>query len=383
LQFLVYLVTQTELCFNLKTDKMLIERRDFLSTLTLAGAASLLPGTNLLASMIPKKEKLGIALVGLGYYSTDLLAPALQLTEKCYLAGIVTGTPSKAQAWKEKYQIPEKNIYNYQNFDQIKNNPDIDIVYVVLPPSMHREFVVRAAKAGKHVFCEKPMAPTVADCQAMIEACKANKVKLAIGYRCQHDPNIQAVMQVAKDKRFGPVKMITSAAGYFDARTTHWKQNKKLGGGVMGDMGVYALQGARLATGEEPISVIAQASTTRPDIYKEVEETMMFMLEFPSGARATCQTSFGINMNYLQVNYEKGWLKLEPQSSYSGNKGSMSDGTIINFPLKSQQAKQMDEDCAAIINNTDLIAPGEEGLRDIKVVEAIYKSVATGKSVKI
>ena len=362
---------------------MQIERRDFLSTLTLAGAATLFSGNSLLASVSPKKEKLGIALVGLGYYSTDLLAPALQLTEKCYLAGIVTGTPAKAETWKKKYNIPDKNIYNYQNFDQIANNPDIDIVYVVLPPSMHREYVVRAAKAGKHVFCEKPMAPSVADCDAMISACKSNKVKLAIGYRCQHDPNIQAFMQVAKEKKFGKIKMVNSAAGYVDGRTDHWKQNKKLGGGVMGDMGVYALQGARLATGEEPISVIAQASTTRPEIYKEVEETMMFMLEFPSGARAACQTSFGINMNHLQVNYEKGWLKMEPQSAYSGNKGSMSDGTIINVPLKSQQAKQMDEDCAAILNNTDLIAPGEEGLRDIRVVEAIYKSVASGKSVKI
>ena len=227
------------------------------------------------------------------------------------------------------------------------------------------------------------MAPSVSDCEAMIKACQDNKVKLAIGYRCQHDPNIQAYMQMAKEKKFGKVKMITSAAGYFDGRSTHWKQNKALGGGVMGDMGVYALQGARLATGEEPIKVIAQASTTRPEIYKEVEETMMFMLEFPSGARASCQTSFGINMNHLLVNYEKGWLKMEPHSSYSGNQGSMSDGTVINFPLKSQQAKQMDEDCAAIMLNTSLIAPGEEGLRDIRVVEAIYQSVQTVKTVKI
>jgi glucose-fructose oxidoreductase len=334
-------------------------------------------------SEIPKKPNANTFDLRKLLNSTDLLAPALQLTEKCYLAGIVTGTPAKAETWKKKYNIPDKNIYNYQNFDQIANNPDIDIVYVVLPPSMHREFVVRAAKAGKHVFCEKPMAPSVADCEAMISACKSNKVKLAIGYRCQHDPNIQAVMQVAKEKKFGKIKMVNSAAGYVDGRTDHWKQNKKLGGGVMGDMGVYALQGARLATGEEPISVIAQASTTRPEIYKEVEETMMFMLEFPSGARAACQTSFGINMNHLQVNYEKGWLKMEPQSAYSGNKGSMSDGSIINVPLKGQQAKQMDEDCLAILNNTDLIAPGEEGLRDIRVVEAIYKSVASGKSVKI
>ncbi|WP_420152807.1 Gfo/Idh/MocA family protein [Siphonobacter sp.] len=362
---------------------MQIERRQFLTTVSLAGAATLFSGNPLLAATTPKKDKLGIALVGLGYYSTDLLAPALQMTEKCYLAGIVTGTPAKAQQWKAKYNLADKNIYNYQNFDQIANNPDIDIVYVVLPPSMHREYVVRAAKAGKHVFCEKPMAPSVADCEAMIKACADNKVKLAIGYRCQHDPNIQAVMKMAKEQKFGKVKMVNSAAGYFDARTDHWKQKKALGGGVMGDMGVYALQGARLATGEEPISVIAQASTTRPDIYKEVEETMMFMLDFPSGARAACQTSFGINMNYLQVNYEKGWLKLEPQSGYLGNKGSMSDGTKIDFPIQNQQAKQLDEDCLAILNNTALIAPGEEGLRDIRVVEAIYKSVASGKSVKI
>jgi len=362
---------------------MKMERRDFLSKAALASAATLFSANSLLAATYPAKEKLGVALVGLGYYSTDLLAPALQLTQKCYLAGIVTGTPSKAETWKKKYNIPEKNIYNYQNFDQIANNPDIDVVYVVLPPSMHREFVVRAAKAGKHVFCEKPMAPSVADCEAMIKACTDNKVKLAIGYRCQHDPNIQAYMQVAKEKKFGKVKLINSAAGYFDGRSDHWKQKKALGGGVMGDMGVYALQGARLATGEEPISVLAQASTTRPEIYKEVEETMMFQLEFPSGARAACQSSYGINMNFLQVNYEKGWLKMEPQSAYNGNKGSMSDGTQINFVLPNQQAKQMDEDCIAIMAKTNRIVPGEEGLRDIRVVEAIYKSVKTGTVVKI
>jgi glucose-fructose oxidoreductase len=261
-----------------------------------------------------------------------LIAPALLKTEHCELKAIVTGTPSKVEIWKNKYGIADKNVYDYNNYDQIANNPDIDIIYVILPPSMHREFTVRGAATGKHIFCEKPMAPSVADCQAMIDACNKNKVKLSIGYRCQHDPNLQHVMKVAKERPFGKPKMINSAAGYFDGRTNHWKQNKALGGGVMGDMGVYALQGARMAAGEEPISVIAQASTTRPEIYKEVEETMMFQLEFPSGARAACQSSFGINMNHLQVNYEKGWLKMEPQSGYGNNKGSMSDGTQINFP---------------------------------------------------
>lgn len=360
----------------------MFNRRDALKSIIVGGAASIFSPNTLLASTAPMKEKLGIALVGLGYYSTDLLAPALQTTEKCYLAGIVTGSPEKAEKWKQKYNIPDKNIYNYQNFDSIANNPDIDVVYVVLPPSMHKEYTIRAAKAGKHVFCEKPMAPTVNDCLAMIKACNDNKVKLAIGYRCQHDPNTQEFMRITKEKLYGKVRMVACGTGYFDNRTTHWKQNKALGGGVMGDMGVYALQGARLATGEEPIAVTAQASTTRPEIYKEVEETMMFQLQFPSGALAACHTSFGIQMNYLQVNYERGWLRMDSLSNYSGNKGSHSKG-IIDFPLKSQQAKQLDEDCMALMNSTQLIAPGEEGLRDIKVVEAIYKAAQNGGTVKI
>ncbi|MCG2460059.1 Gfo/Idh/MocA family oxidoreductase [Flavobacteriaceae bacterium F89] len=352
------------------------DRRIFLQQAGIIAAATAFTPNVLWPATRPKKEKLGVALVGLGYYSTDLLAPALQLTQNCELKGIVTGSPEKIPVWKKKYGLEDKNIYDYRSFDSIANNPDIDVVYVVLPPSMHAEYTIRAAKAGKHVWCEKPMAPSVADCEAMIKACKDNNVKLAIGYRCQHDPNVQAYMKVGKERTFGQVKMIASAAGYFDGRTDHWKQKKSMGGGAMGDMGVYALQGARLATGEEPISVLAQSFTTRPNIYKEVEETMMFQLEFPSGARAACHTSFGINMNYLRINYEKGWLQMQPQSAYNGIRGSMSDGTDINFPIKNQQAKQMDEDADALMNHKALIAPGEEGLRDIRVVEAIYKSAS-------
>ncbi len=362
---------------------MTTTRRDFIKkAATLSSIAAFSPNCFLAATQ-PAKEKLGIALVGLGYYSADLLAPALQLTANCELRGIVTGTPSKMGNWQKKYGLKDKNMYSYDNFDQIANNPDIDVIYVVLPPSMHKEFTIRAAKAGKHVFCEKPMAPSVADCEAMIKACSDNKVSLAIGYRCQHDPNVQAYMRVGKEQPFGKVKMITSAAGYFDGRTSHWKQKKAMGGGVLGDMGVYALQGARLATGEEPIAVTAQASTTRPEIYTEVEETMMFQLEFPSGALAACHSSYGINMNHLQVNYEKGWLKMEPQSAYTGINGSLSDGSIIKFENKNQQAKQMDEDAFAILKKQPLLVPGEEGLRDTRVVEAIYKAAKSGGRVKI
>jgi glucose-fructose oxidoreductase len=337
--------------------------------------------------LIPKqKTRLGIALVGLGYYSTDLLAPALKETKHCYLAGIVTGSPEKAERWKQQHNIPDKNIYNYQNFDQIANNPDIDVVYVVLPPSMHAEYVIRAANAGKHVWCEKPMAMTVKECQSMIDACKKNKVSLAIGYRMQHEPNTQKIIQFGKEKKYGKIIKVTAAAGYFDGRTNHWKQIKSLGGGSMYDMGVYPLNAARYSTGEEPVYVTAQQSTTRPEIYKEVDETMKFQLEFPSGATAECETSFGKNMNSLLVNAANGWYKLDPFSAYNGVQGETSDG--IKLPpaitrVPGEQIKQMDDDALAILNKQPMLAPGEEGLKDIRVVEAVYRSVRENSRVKI
>jgi len=351
----------------------------------MAGLAGLTLSQSAFANIVipQKKERLGVALVGLGYYSTDLLAPALQLTKQCSLVGIVTGTPSKAEKWKQMYNIPEKNIYNYQNFDSVANNPDIDVIYIVLPPSMHAEYSIRAAKAGKHVWCEKPMAPSVADCKNMIEACSKNKVKLSIGYRMHHEPNTKKIIQFRKDLAYGKVVKVEASAGYFDPRTDHWKQKKSMGGGVMGDMGVYPLNATRYSTGLEPIAVTAVASTTRPEIYKEVEETMNFELEFPGGATATCVASFGKGMNDLKVDCAKGWYKLSPFQAYNGIDGVTSDGVKLNASIQNQQALQMDDDAQAIKSNTAVLAPGEEGLKDTFVVEAIYKSVASKSKVKI
>lgn len=359
-------------------------RRDTIKTLALGSGLSLLSPTAIFAA--PQKQRLGIALVGLGYYSTDLLAPALQQTKNCYLAGIVTGTPSKAAAWKEKYNIPEKNIYNYENFDSIANNPDIDVVYVVLPPSMHREYVERAAKAKKHVWCEKPMAVTVEDCQAMIDVCKKNKVSLSIGYRNQHEPNTLAYQKIVKEGKLGKVKSVDCAAGYRENRTDHWKQKEELGGGVIFDMGVYAIQGARLGTGKEPIAVkSAKVWTERPQIYKNgLGEIVEAELIFPDGITGKIKTSFAENVNYLTVVCEKGNIEMAPFSAYSGNRGKSPLGEI-NFPYEMpwQQANQMDRDAEAIMAKKPMPVPGEEGLRDIKIVQAILASARDGKQVSL
>lgn len=362
-------------------------RREAVKALSIGSTALLLSPANFLSACGPKQKRgLGVALVGLGYYSTDLLAPALQITKNCYLAGIVTGTPSKAEAWKKKYNIPDKNVYNYSNFDEIAGNKDIDVVYVVLPPSMHREYVVRAAAAGKHVWCEKPMAPSVKDCQEMIDACRKAKRSLAIGYRLQHEPTTQAYRQIVKSQQLGKIQKVSCGAGYTENRTDHWKQKKEMGGGVLGDMGVYAIQGARFGAGTEPVAVVkAKAYTNRPEIYKNgLDEIVEATLEFPGGVMADIKASYAENINFLNINCQKGDINVSPYQPYAGVRAKSSSGEIYHeYEIPWQQAKQMDDDAMSIVQNKPVLVPGEEGLRDIRILEAIYKSAATAQRIAI
>lgn len=363
-----------------------LSRREMMKVFSVGSAALLLSPASLLAACKTQKRGLGVALVGLGYYCTDLLAPALQQTKNCYLAGIVTGSPEKASAWKQQYNIKDKNIYNYSNFDQIATNDEIDIVYVVLPPSMHHEYVIRAANAGKHVWCEKPMALTEIECREMIDACNKNKKTLSIGYRLQHEPTTQAWRNIVQEEQLGKVQQLSCAAGYRESRTNHWKQKKEMGGGALYDMGVYAIQGARLGTGMEPIAVTqANISTTRPNIYKDgLDETTEAVLEFPGGIIANIKTSFAQSINHLDVKFAKGDLKVSPYQSYAGVRAQSPLGEIYHdYNVPWQQAKQMDDDALAIMEKKPMLVPGEEGLRDISIVEAIYKAAATGQRVTL
>ncbi|MGY5850624.1 Gfo/Idh/MocA family protein [Salegentibacter sp. F14] len=349
-------------------------RRYFLKQSGLFLAASALPFPNFLTTK--NKEKLGVALVGLGNYSSGQLAPALELTRFCELRGIVTGSPEKIPVWQKKYALKDRNIYNYENMSEIANNEEIDVIYIVLPTGLHAEYAIKAAETGKHVWCEKPMARTSEECRNIIRACEKNKVRLSIGYRMQHEANTQKIIKWGRTQPFGPIKNLEAEAGYFGSPMNPWKLKKQMGGGAMYDMGVYPLNAARYSTGMEPISVSAVHSTKRPDIFKEVDETTIFDLEFPDGIIANCKTSFGENLNNLEINCEKGWYYLRPFQSYSGVKGKASDGTILPPFGKNQQAVQMDDDARAILNDQPVLVPGEDGLRDIMILEKIYQSAA-------
>ena len=347
-----------------------------------AAATALIGGIPLACGMSEKKEKakkLGVALVGLGSYSTYQLAPALQDTEYCYLAGIVTGTPSKESVWANKYNIPASNIYNYENFDTIIQNKNIDIVYVVLPNSMHAEFAIRAAKAGKHVICEKPMAVSVAECDAIIKACEQAKVKLGIGYRLHSEPYTKEVKRFVREKTFGELKEISADAAYISrGNPDQWRLNRQLsGGGALMNMGVYAIQSIIYGSGMNPVAVTAQEFSTRPEYFKDTDETITAQFELSNGVRAEIMTSHNKRANKLYASCEKGWFELDPASTYIPLAGRTSNGPL-NFPQESQQKLQMDDFSRHVLEGSVNVAPGEMGKRDMIIVEAIYRSIAEG-----
>jgi glucose-fructose oxidoreductase len=330
----------------------------------------------------PRQSKpLGVALLGLGYYSRDLLAPALQLTEHCQLRGIVTGSPEKIPVWQKKYNIPDANVYNYDNLDTIADNDDIDVVYVVTPTGTHMRFSVAAAEAGKHVWCEKPMAMDVTECQRIMDACDKNKVKLSIGYRMQHEPNTQTVMKYADTQPYGAIQNVISEAGFAGSGPTGWRANPALGGGALYDMGVYTINGLRYATGLEPTEVRSAKRTIPNDL--EVDVTTTYQLGFSDDILGDAKTSNVEKINLLRVNAANGWYQLTPMQSYTGVQGKTSDGKQLDKPINNQQARQMDNDALAIINDTPVLVPGIEGLKDIRIVNAIIEADKTGKTVKI
>jgi len=331
-------------------------------------------------------KKLGVALVGLGSYSTHQLAPALVDTEYCSLAGIVTGTPSKEKEWADKYNIPKSNIYNYQTFDKIVDNDSIDIIYVVLPNSMHADFCIRAAKAGKHVICEKPMAVSVKECDDIINACKAANVKLSVGYRLHSEPYTQEVMRMVKEKTYGEVIYVTAEAGYYSgSHPEQWRLNHALaGGGALLNMGVYSIQAAIYGTGLNPISVTAQEFSTRPEYFKDTDETITAQFEFPNGIVGNIFTSHNVHVNRLRVSCHKGWIDIDPATSYGPLAGRTSDGKEIKFPHQSQQGLQMDDFAKHILKGETNKVPGEMGKRDMIICEAIYKSIReSGKKIPL
>ncbi|TMI70540.1 MAG: Gfo/Idh/MocA family oxidoreductase [Bacteroidetes bacterium] len=327
----------------------------------------------------PPARKLGVALVGLGNYSTSQLAPALQQTKFCELKGVVTGSPSKIPEWKNKYSIPDSHIYSYENFEEIGNNPDIDIAYIVLPNALHAEYVIRAAAAGKHVICEKPMAISIKECDRMIEACRNAGKLLSIGYRLHYDPHHIEVMRISREKVFG--KITYMHAQHALSKVSGWRLDKKLaGGGPLMDLGIYCLQAACYVSNEEPVSVRVTEMAAMPG--HDIEQSLSWEMTFGGGLIAKCETSYKYDMNLLHAQAEHGWVQLSPAFSYKYLIGKTATG-FLKIPSLNQQALQMDDFARSILENRPVKLPGEMGRTDLRVITAIYESMEKKERVKI
>jgi predicted dehydrogenase len=358
-------------------------RRRFVGVTAGIVAASRFPGVIGSAAAQPGR-KLNFALAGLGSLSTNQIAPALMKTEHARLAGIITGTPAKAERWKAEFSIPDANVYDYAGMDRLRDNPDIDVVYVVTPNSLHAEHTIRAARAGKHVLCEKPMAISAAECESMIAECAKAGVRLAIGYRCRFEPHHLECQRLARDGDFGAIRLIDAGFGFRIGDPRQWRLRADLaGGGALMDVGIYALQTCRMLTGEEPASVSAIETKTDATKFAEVDESMTFQLRFPSGVIGECSTSYNVNgINRFRAFAERGWFGLAPAYDYGGLRGATSRGEMAIEDVD-QFAAEIDDFARCIIEDRASLVPGEEGLRDLRVIEAIYRSIESRTTIEL
>lgn len=333
-----------------------------------------------LSAMSPITKPYGVALVGLGNYALNHLAPALQETRGCRLTALVSGSAEKRSLYGELYGIPDSHIYTYETFDEIRHNPDVDIVYVVLPNAMHAEYTIRAARAGKHVITEKPMGISVQECREMIEACKLAQVSLNVGYRSHYDPGHRVIKQIAREQPKGPAKYVQAEHGFIIGDPNQWRLKKALaGGGALYDLGIYCIQAARYATGKNPVAVSAWETRTDPVKFAEVDETVSFHMEFDDGAIADCTTSYNFKADRLHVSYAKdnGTAEIRSAFNYSGQQ-TFVNGRLVRAPQVNQQALQLDGICQSIRQRKASPVSGEEGLLDLQVIDAIERSIAQG-----
>lgn len=366
-------------------------RRRFIQKISAAALAYPIVAQTAAACRSVEKKSYGgpllrVAIMGLGGYGTRV-AEAMQSCTMAKLVGVISGTPSKIKTWQANYNIPDKNCYDYENFDTISNNSDIDAVYVITPNGLHHDEVIRVAKAGKHVICEKPMALNATQGQEMIDACKAANVKLLVGYRMHFEPYTLEIIRMRKGDEFGKITFFQGLSGFVIGDPNQWRLNKKLsGGGSMMDIGIYSVNGSRYMIGEDPIWVTAEETKNDPVKFKEgIDETIQFQLGFPGGAVASCLSTYSMNfLDRFFLDGLDGFAELNPATGYGPIKGRTNKGEL-NLPHPAHQTVQMDAMAAIILQGKQPVVPvdGEEALKDLRIIDAIYEAAKTGNKVQL
>lgn len=343
--------------------------------------------------LAPPDNRVGFAIVGIGHLTIDQILPAMQTSKLAKVTALVSGDPDKAARVARQYGVPSNSIYNYDTFDQLRDNPAVQVIYIVLPNALHADFVVRGARAGKHIFCEKPMATSVADCQRMIDACAQHGRKLMIGYRSQYEPVDQEILHLVNSGQLGALQEFIAGNSQNQGDPKQWRSNKQLaGGGALPDIGLYCLNAARFLSGEEPTEVFATTTQLKDDPrFAEVENGVHFIMRFPSGFTATCTASYSSHESrFYRLQGAKGYAEESPAFGYQGLKMRygvrVDDHNVViepTLPAVNQFTREIDHMASCVMNDLVPHTPGEEGLQDQRIMEAIYESARTGRAVSV
>ena len=335
-------------------------------------------------------KPVGYAVVGLGGIAQQAVLPAFGNAKDARLVAVVSS--NKEKAGRLAQQFHSDSHYTYGEYAECLKNPEVEAVYITTPPGEHEKYTVQAAKAKKHVLCEKPLATTVDTCRRMVKACRDNKVLLMTAYRKYFEPGSVALKKIISSGELGRIDIVHTAFTEFRPAgdsTPDWMLKRKLsGGGPLMDLGVYCVNTSRWLVDEDPVQATAFQWTRDRKRFKEVEEGVAFRLHFPSGLILQGTSSWGsVLTSFIQVHGEKGWASLSPAFAFEDDRrlsGKIS-GTWFGqeFTAIDEFALELDAFAASIRENRKPEPDGEHGMRDIVIIDAIYRAAKKGRPVSI
>lgn len=329
------------------------------------------------------RKQLGVAVVGAGEYTLTQIIPSLRETTHCRLAALVGGDRQEMMDATELHGLSSQHIYSYEQFEAIREDSDVDIVYVTLPNYLHAEYSIRAAQAGKHVICEKPMGMNPQECRYMIQVAEEMGVRLSMGYRLHFDPFHRELMRLGQQQELGAVTKIR-IHNSMELDENEWRLDpEKSGGGALVNNGIYAIQAAIYILGQLPNAVTARyTKETQPEKFAEIEQGIAWTLFFDDGVLVECESTYDRQEDFIEATTTGGWFRLEPAFNYDGQKGLTSVGPMQCEPVN-QQREQLDDFAQCILAGKKSRVPGEMGLRDAVIIDAIYDAAKRGNCVRL
>lgn len=330
-------------------------------------------------------RQVGYAVVGLGHFAQDAILPAFEnAKDNSRLVALVSGDPEKARELGERHGVP---VFDYDRLEECLALPEVEAVYIAVPNALHAGHAVRAAKAGVHVLCEKPLAITEEQCREMIQACEENDVRLMTAYRLHFEQANLTAVEAVREGKIGDPRLFTSTFS-FQINAPNIRIERDKGGGVLWDIGVYCVNAARYLFRAEPVEVFAFCDKSQDPRFAEVEEAASVVMRFPEGKLAAFNVSFGAEaVATYQLVGTQGTLKLENAYEYKGEIRweLMSEGKTRKrkVPERDQIAPELLSFSDCIIEGKDPEPDGWEGLADVRIITALYESARTGQPVKL